>query len=92
MNDTIRIDHIEVNGSGVVKTLYGLVSVPFTLPRECVEIAIHGKNMTVIALKEKSPERIEALFQHFRECGGCLRACFKETCLREPKPISPRRP
>ncbi|WP_208440370.1 class I SAM-dependent RNA methyltransferase [Bartonella raoultii] len=72
MNNNVIIDHMGTNGHGVTKTLHGFVYVPFTLPGECAEIAVHGKYATLIALKEKSPERIDALCQHFGECGGCM--------------------
>ncbi|MBX4336136.1 class I SAM-dependent RNA methyltransferase [Bartonella raoultii] len=71
MNNHVIIDHMSANGNGVIKTLYGLVEVPFTLPGECAEIVVHGKHATLLALKEKSPERIDSLCQHFGECGGC---------------------
>ncbi|EJF75297.1 class I SAM-dependent RNA methyltransferase [Bartonella alsatica] len=71
MNDNVIIDHIGANGHGVIKTLHGLVYVPFTLPGECAEIAVHRKYATLVALKKKSPERIQPLCQHFGECGGC---------------------
>ncbi|WP_074380908.1 class I SAM-dependent RNA methyltransferase [Bartonella doshiae] len=71
MSDSVIIDHIGANGYGVIKTLYGLVYVPFTLPGESAEISVHGKYGTLIALKEKSPERINSLCKHFGECGGC---------------------
>ncbi|QEE11686.1 class I SAM-dependent RNA methyltransferase [Bartonella krasnovii] len=71
MSDNVIIDHIGANGYGAAKTPYGFVDVPFTLPGECAEIIVHGKYATYIALKQKSPERIDALCQHFGECGGC---------------------
>lgn len=71
MNNNVIIDHMGKNGHGVTKTLHGFVHVPFTLPGESVEIAVHGKYATLIALKEKSSERIDALCRHFGECGGC---------------------
>ncbi|MET3589353.1 23S rRNA (uracil1939-C5)-methyltransferase [Bartonella silvatica] len=71
MNNNVIIDHMGANGHGVIKTLRGLIYVPFTLPGEFAEISIHGKYAKLIDLKEKSPERIEALCQHFGECGGC---------------------
>ncbi|WP_375641954.1 MULTISPECIES: class I SAM-dependent RNA methyltransferase [unclassified Bartonella] len=71
MNDNVIIDHIVANGYGTAKTSHGFVYVPFTLPGECAEITVHGKYATYIALKEKSSERVDALCQHFGECGGC---------------------
>ncbi|PIT69422.1 class I SAM-dependent RNA methyltransferase [Bartonella tribocorum] len=71
MSDTVIIEHIGENGYGTAKTRHGFVYVPFTLPGECVEIIVHGKYATYIALKEKSSERVDALCQHFGECGGC---------------------
>ncbi|WP_375696772.1 class I SAM-dependent RNA methyltransferase [Bartonella sp. AC70YNML] len=71
MNDNVIIDYIGANGYGTSKTSHGFIYVPFTLPGECAEITVHGKYATCIALKEKSPERVDALCQHFGECGGC---------------------
>ncbi|GAA5099990.1 class I SAM-dependent RNA methyltransferase [Bartonella acomydis] len=71
MNDSVIIDHIGVNGHGVTKTLRDFVYVPFTLPGECAEITVYEKYATLVALKKKSPERIDTLCQHFGECGGC---------------------
>ncbi|MBB5073519.1 23S rRNA (uracil1939-C5)-methyltransferase [Bartonella callosciuri] len=71
MSDNVIIDHIGANGNGVIKTSHGLVYVPFTLPGERAEIIVDGKYAKLIVLKEKSPERIDALCQHFGECGGC---------------------
>ncbi|WP_212111339.1 class I SAM-dependent RNA methyltransferase [Bartonella queenslandensis] len=71
MSDNVIIDHIGANGYGTSKTSYGFVYVPFTLPGECAEVTVRGKYATYIALKEKSPERVDALCQHFGECGGC---------------------
>ncbi|WP_142415771.1 class I SAM-dependent RNA methyltransferase [Bartonella massiliensis] len=71
MSDNVIINHIGENGCGVAKTAHDFVYVPFTLPGEHAEIIVHGKYATCIALKEKSSERIDALCQHFGECGGC---------------------
>ncbi|EJF98979.1 hypothetical protein MEI_00146 [Bartonella vinsonii subsp. arupensis Pm136co] len=85
MNDNVIIDYMGMNGHGVVKTLHGLVYVPFTLPGERVEITIHGKYATLRALKEKSSERIDALCQHFGECGGCALQHWHPDVYREWK-------
>ncbi|MCZ2158501.1 class I SAM-dependent RNA methyltransferase [Bartonella sp. 220] len=85
MNGNIIIDHMGMNGHGVVKTLHGLVYVPFTLPGECAEITVHGKYATLRALKEKSSERIDALCQHFGECGGCALQHWHPDVYREWK-------
>ncbi len=67
MSDNVIIDHIGANGYGAAKTRHGFVYILFTLPGECAEIIVHGKYATYIALKEKSPERVDALCQHFGE-------------------------
>ncbi|WP_455478599.1 class I SAM-dependent RNA methyltransferase [Bartonella sp. B10] len=72
MGSDVIIDHIGENGHGVAKTLNGFVHIPFTLPREVVSIVIHGKYGKLIALKEKSLERIDAACKHFEKCGGCM--------------------
>ncbi|WP_407965160.1 class I SAM-dependent RNA methyltransferase [Bartonella sp. C271] len=72
MSNDVIIDHIGVNGHGIAKTAYGLISVPFTLPGEVVNIALHGKYGMPITLKKKSSERVDAVCQHFEACGGCM--------------------
>ncbi|ENN95168.1 class I SAM-dependent RNA methyltransferase [Bartonella vinsonii] len=85
MNGNVIIDHMGMNGHGIVKTLHGLVYVPFTLPGECAEITVHGKYATLKALKGKSPERIDALCRHFGECGGCALQHWHPEVYREWK-------
>ncbi|PIT69515.1 class I SAM-dependent RNA methyltransferase [Bartonella tribocorum] len=82
MSDNVIIDHLGANGYGVAKTTHGFVYVPFTLPGECAEITVHGKYATYIALKEKSPERVDALCQHFGECGGCTLQHWRSDAYR----------
>ncbi|WP_455466498.1 class I SAM-dependent RNA methyltransferase [Bartonella sp. B39] len=82
MSDNVIIDHIGANGNGIIKTLHGLVYVPFTLPGESAEIAVRGKYGTLIALKKKSPERVNALCQHFGECGGCALQHWRSDAYR----------
>ncbi|MDD9333624.1 MAG: RNA methyltransferase, partial [Bartonella sp.] len=72
MSSDVIIDHVGMNGHGIAKTAYGLISVPFTLPGEVVNVALHGKYGTLITLKKKSLERVDAVCQHFGVCGGCM--------------------
>ncbi|MGF7156846.1 class I SAM-dependent RNA methyltransferase [Bartonella heixiaziensis] len=72
MINGVIIDHIGKSGHGVSNMPCGSIYVPFTLPREIVTIALHGKYGKLIALEEKSSQRIDALCQHFENCGGCL--------------------
>ncbi|WP_409361662.1 class I SAM-dependent RNA methyltransferase [Bartonella heixiaziensis] len=72
MINGVIIDHIGTSGHGVSNMPCGSIYVPFTLPREIVTIALHGKYGKLIALEEKSSQRIDALCQHFENCGGCL--------------------
>ncbi|EJF81518.1 23S rRNA (uracil(1939)-C(5))-methyltransferase RlmD [Candidatus Bartonella washoeensis] len=72
MNNRVIIDHIGARGYGISNTLYDSVYVPFTLPGEVATITLCGKYGKLITLEEKSPERIEALCQHFENCGGCV--------------------
>ncbi|MEL6089069.1 class I SAM-dependent RNA methyltransferase [Bartonella schoenbuchensis] len=72
MSNNVIIDHIGADGHGVAKTPHGSVYIPFTLPGEVVEVALHGKYGTSIALMKKSLERIDAICKHFKECGGCM--------------------
>jgi len=71
MIEEVVIDHIGVAGDGVAKTNHGLIYVPFTLPQEVANIASENNHASVIALKKRSPERVEAKCKHFEDCGGC---------------------
>ncbi|WP_455474436.1 class I SAM-dependent RNA methyltransferase [Bartonella sp. B30(2025)] len=72
MSNEVVIDRIGRNGHGISIIPHGLIYVPFTLPGEVATIALHGKYGTLLALKKKSPERIDAICQHFENCGGCM--------------------
>jgi len=71
MIEEVVIDHVGVAGDGVAKTKHGAVYVPFALPQEVVNIAAENSHGTIIALKKRSPERVEAKCRHFEACGGC---------------------
>ncbi len=72
VRDRVIIDHIGVNGHGISNISHGSIHVPFTLPGEVAIIALHGKYGKLIALEEKSSERIDAICRHFGSCGGCV--------------------
>lgn len=71
MIEEVVIDHVGVAGDGVAKTKHGAVYVPFALPQEVANIAAENGHGTIIALKKRSPERVEAKCRHFEACGGC---------------------
>ncbi|ETS11754.1 hypothetical protein O7U_00072 [Bartonella quintana JK 68] len=52
--------------------MHGSIYVPFTLPGEVAIVAFHGKYGELITLEERSSERIDALCQHFENCGRCV--------------------
>ncbi|AQX27698.1 23S rRNA (uracil1939-C5)-methyltransferase [Bartonella sp. JB63] len=52
MKNDVIIDHIGMNGHGIAKTAYGSISVPFTLPREIINVTLNGKYGTLITLKK----------------------------------------
>lgn len=71
MIEEVVIDHIGSGGDGVANTSHGAVYVPFTLPGEVANIALENNRGTVIALKQRSAERVAPSCRHFEECGGC---------------------
>ncbi|WP_034988825.1 class I SAM-dependent RNA methyltransferase [Bartonella senegalensis] len=72
MSNRVVIDHIGASGHGISNSSHGVISVPFTLPGEVAIVSLHGKYGKLIALEEKSSERIDAVCQHFENCGGCV--------------------
>ncbi|WP_336278959.1 class I SAM-dependent RNA methyltransferase [Bartonella sp. CB175] len=85
MNNRVVIDHIEVNGFGISNTLRDSVYVPFTLPGEIATIALHGKYGKLITLEKSSPERVDAICQHFENCGGCVLQHWRADAYRSWK-------
>ena len=73
----IQIDKLVYGGDGIGRLPDGrAVFVPFTLPREVVELQIvqEGKKFArgrLINLLEAAPERIQPRCKHFGTCGGC---------------------
>ncbi|MHC5306640.1 class I SAM-dependent RNA methyltransferase [Bartonella sp. LJL80] len=72
MNEEVVIDHIGAAGDGVAKTAHGAVYVPFTLPGEVANIALQENRGMVMALKSRSPQRVDPACRHFEDCGGCV--------------------
>ncbi|WP_297322878.1 class I SAM-dependent RNA methyltransferase [uncultured Bartonella sp.] len=71
MIEDVVIDYIGAGGDGVAKTSGRVVYVPFTLPGEVANIEVNDNYGTVIALKKRSAERVEAVCRHYEVCGGC---------------------
>ncbi|MDM9996083.1 RNA methyltransferase [Bartonella henselae] len=72
MSNRVVIDHIGTSGHGISNISHDSLSVPFTLPGEVAIVALRGKYGKLIALEKKSSERIDAICQHFENCGGCV--------------------
>ncbi len=58
-------------GEGVTDIDGTRVFVPFTLPGERIEIDAEGERGHMVALLDKSADRIEPFCPHFGTCGGC---------------------
>jgi 23S rRNA (uracil1939-C5)-methyltransferase len=71
MSATFRIDRLGAQGDGVAMTETGPVFVRFALPGETVTAARQKDRAELIALVERSPQRIEPPCRHFGTCGGC---------------------
>ncbi|KEC55363.1 hypothetical protein O9A_00643 [Bartonella koehlerae C-29] len=64
------IEHIGASDYGISNTPYDPISVLFTLPGEVAIVSLLGKYGKLIALEEQSSERVDAIYQHFENCGG----------------------
>jgi 23S rRNA (uracil1939-C5)-methyltransferase len=75
------IENLEIIDAGAegkaVGKIDGLtVFVPFAVPGDLVDVEIFKKKKNfaegrLLAVKEKSPDRIEPVCEHFGLCGGC---------------------
>lgn len=76
-NTTLTIDRLNERGLGVGTTDDQSVLVPFTLPKEEVEVeVIHPKRREpwgkLLNISKPSPHRNTPACAHFGQCGGCL--------------------
>jgi len=72
--ERLVIDHVGHRGDGVATEASEAVYVPYTLPRETVEVEqVHGHpdRRRLLAVEIPSPERIEPFCPYFGVCGGC---------------------
>lgn len=74
MVEKLLIDHVGHRGDGVSLAGSEAIYVPYTLPRETVEVdEVHGHpdRRWLLAVDSASPERIIPFCPHFGICGGC---------------------
>jgi len=72
--EKLLIDHVGHRGDGVALAGREAIYVPYTLPRETVEVEdVHGHpdRRRLLAIDTPSPERIAPFCPHFGVCGGC---------------------
>jgi 23S rRNA (uracil1939-C5)-methyltransferase len=72
--ENLVIDHVGHRGDGVAFANGETVYVPYTLPRESVEVApVHGHpdRRRLLAVERASEARITPFCPHFGVCGGC---------------------
>jgi 23S rRNA (uracil1939-C5)-methyltransferase len=69
----LTIDRLGAQGDGVAGTEDGPLFVPFTLPGERVQAEpdADGKQATLRAVLDPSPDRRAPICPHFGVCGGC---------------------
>ena len=82
MSVRLTIDRLGAQGDGVANTEQGPVFVPFALPGEVVTVARERDRATLMAVLEKSPQRIEPACRHFGECGGCAMQHLEDGAYR----------
>jgi len=68
---TLTIDRLGSNGDGVANGPKGPVYVPFALPGETVNAAVHGSRGDLVAVLSPSGDRVAPGCCHFGICGGC---------------------
>lgn len=71
MTATFRIERIGAQGDGIAATETGPVYVRFALPGETVTAARERDRAELMAVVERSAQRIEPVCRHFGACGGC---------------------
>ena len=69
----VEIGRLGAQGDGIAQGPEGPLFVPFALPGERVKVAAepgqsHGRLLAVV---EKSPDRVDPICPHFGICGGC---------------------
>jgi 23S rRNA (uracil1939-C5)-methyltransferase len=72
--ERLIIDHVGHRGDGVSLERGEAIYVPYTLPRETVEVEEvpgHPDRRRLLAVEIPSPERITPFCPHFGVCGGC---------------------
>ncbi|AGF74245.1 RNA methyltransferase, TrmA family [Bartonella australis AUST/NH1] len=72
MSNDVIISRIGASGCGIAEIQQSFVNVPFALPGEIAKVDFRGKYGVLTAIKERSPERVDAVCQHFEKCGGCV--------------------
>lgn len=82
MSNELVIESLGGQGDGMARTSAGPVFVPFTLPGERVTAAVQKNRADVIALRERSPLRVEPACRHFGICGGCALQHMEEGAYR----------
>ncbi len=67
----LMIEALGAGGDGIANGLKGAVYVPFALPGETVNAAVHGNRADLVAVIEPSANRVVPACRHFGQCGGC---------------------
>ncbi len=67
----LTIEALGAGGDGIAKGPGGPVYVPFALPGETVNAAVHGNRADIVAVIDPSPDRVAPVCGHFGQCGGC---------------------
>jgi 23S rRNA (uracil1939-C5)-methyltransferase len=71
--ETLVIDHVGQRGDGVARVNGATRYVPYTLPGETVDAApmAASDRMQLVAVRARSPQRIDPFCGYFGTCGGC---------------------
>jgi 23S rRNA (uracil1939-C5)-methyltransferase len=73
MPEQVTIARLSHRGEGLAETQRGLLSVPYTLPGEAIDVepSDNPNRGRLLSLRVASEERIAPICPQFGECGGC---------------------
>ena len=67
----LRIDALGSRGEGIARQGNRPLHIPFTVPGDIIDAAVHEERADMHALVRPSPDRVEPFCPYFTRCGGC---------------------
>lgn len=85
MTERLVISRIGHRGDGIAEVAGEPVFVPYTLPRETIDVEAvpgHPDRRQLLRVETPSPDRIDPFCPHFGICGGCAMQHWAQTPYR----------